>query len=452
MRANLVCPLRFALALLLSACGSDALPGPSPDAGLTNDAMAVRGDAFAGDAGSCPRLTFDFIDIPLGSEVWTVTLGDVNGDGALDIVTGETSYSASGGGHVILGDGHGHFTVHGTLALGAGLRPTPLIAIDDLNHDGAVDLLSLASPSLGGVEVQLGAGDGNFGPIVRSFAGTALLSSSDVSQLQTFAVADYDGDGMPDLVYIDAQMPSHLLLAHGAGDGTFVSPIDLGVESATALLSGDINGDGRADLLVAADGNAAEAGTAASLRGLLGTGTSTLRAGPVTSLASSAAPLWMTLADVDGDGRADLLAANPSIEAFRTAADGTLSSLVSYAVGNGTANENFVAADLDGDGRPELSFVQFSDSGFMNIFHGASGARLDATFLFAIGGQPAFAAEGDRDGDGVADLVAALRDSHDVVVMLSRPIPRGAPTERACSVCMGATSDAQPADRCSSYP
>jgi hypothetical protein len=79
-------------------------------------------------------------------------------------------------------------------------------------------------------------------------------------------------------------------------------------------------------------------------------------------------------------------------------------------------------------------------------------ASFDAEFQFFIGHQPTFIASGDFDSDGVVDIVAATRDSHDVVVLLSRPQPTGASDEQSCSLCAGGFADGGMPPVCQALP
>lgn len=165
---------------------------------------------------------------------------DVNNDGNPDLVTDlacSDSNCTHGEVDVLLNNGDGTFQA--PLRFDAGIFPQGLAAAD-LNKDGKVDVVVTNVPSTGGtVSVLLGNGDGTFGSPMPYPVESGPLA---------VAIADFDGDGNPDLAVANG-VSNTVSLLRGNGDGTFqpARSFFIGHEP-TDVLAADFNGDGLPDL------------------------------------------------------------------------------------------------------------------------------------------------------------------------------------------------------------
>jgi hypothetical protein len=201
-----------------------------------------------------------------GQPVVSVAVGDFNGDGKLDLAAATRGtdgswglYGYYPGGYpgvtVLLGNGNGTFTTGTALTLPDpfAVPPTdfspPAIAAADLNGDGKLDLV-VTDAGDGVVDVLLNNGDGTFG-------GPASFSSFNANGApDSVAVADFNGDGKPDLV--TTNQGDTLSVLPGDGKGNFGNPYTFTVGTGpVSAATGDFNGDGKTDLAVAdsADNN-----------------------------------------------------------------------------------------------------------------------------------------------------------------------------------------------------
>ncbi len=154
-------------------------------------------------------------------------VGDLNADGKADLVLTDAAGESNGDGSVavLLGNGDGTFQPAVLYDLG-GIEPGWL-AIADVNGDGIPDLIvanSFASgnDAVGSVGVLFGNGNGTFQPVVTYAAGGIPTG---------IAVGDLNGDGQPDIVVTtcggypcnDGQGTVDVLLANGGG--TFQAPV-----------------------------------------------------------------------------------------------------------------------------------------------------------------------------------------------------------------------------------
>lgn len=169
------------------------------------------------------------------SSVRNVPVGDLNGDNHLDIVVTER-----GGFERLIGDGTG--TATESTPHFQDVPASDEIVIRDFNHDGHLDIAGIASGN-NDVWVYFGNGTGLF-PTSASFpigSGAAAITTG-----------DYNGDGQPDLAVANGGSNDvSVLMGDGSGGFAPALSIPLGADSApTSLISSDLNGDGRTDLVL----------------------------------------------------------------------------------------------------------------------------------------------------------------------------------------------------------
>jgi hypothetical protein len=350
--------------------------------GTTNKVAVLKG---RGDGTFSAPVTY-----PASSPVH-LAIADLDGDGRLDI-------AACGGGAVTILYGP-TFAAASTRNISAGTRLMG-IAAADLDADGKVDLVvaDAASSTVSNVVVLLNQGG-------KAFTGQAYPAGDYPSAV---AIADLNGDGIPDVVAADFYAPlstgtwaATVAVLLGTGGGALASAklYDTGTNS-NAVAIGDLDGDGKPDLAVAnlADSNPADV---AVLHGK-GDGTFTYLA----SLPTGSQAYDVRLADLDGDGRLDIVApayGSASASVFLGGAAGAFTG-GAFAVGGGPTAA--VPGDFDGDGLPDLAVAAFLDRS-VRILRGAGDGSFGAPRVTRIGDGPRSMAAGDLDRDGTLDLVVA---------------------------------------------
>jgi len=291
-------------------------------------------DVFLGDgAGGFGAYT----SYPTGDPSTCVAVGDFNGDGDQDLAVG-TGSEGPGAVSVLLGDGAGGFGAPSTHPV----TPAPTsIALSDLNGDGKQDIVSAnlktSLPGAGSVTVLLGDGAGGFGAPTYSLDDTFRAG---------VAVADFNGDGKPDLA-VTTYYGDSVSVALGVGDGSFGAPVDYAIgDMPFFLVTGDFDGDGKADL-------AAANGVSSSVSALLGDGAGGF--GAATSFASGLAPVGIASGDFNSDAKLDLVTAD--------VADSTAGVLLGDGAGGFGANTGFsvsgwpwgvAVGDFNGDAKQDL--------------------------------------------------------------------------------------------------
>lgn len=286
------------------------------------------------------------------------------------------------------------------------------ISATDLNGDGRPDLV-VANAYSDSVAVLLNTTAP--GAAVASFAA---LTSFSTPAFPTFAsAADVNGDGRPDLLVANNTAGSVSVLinitAAGATAPAFASPVSFAANRADFLATADVNGDGRPDLLVAGF----QTSTVSVLLNTTPTSAATSRFAQQQGFGTGRSPTSVTAADINGDGRPDVVTADynsgsVSVLLDTTAAGSALSTFAakqSFA----TAGDNpsaVVTADINGDGRPDVlvsNFFSSTVSVLLNITApGAATASLAATQIFDTDFLASSVTAFDINGDGRPDLVA----------------------------------------------
>jgi hypothetical protein len=407
---------------------------------------------------------------------------DFNGDGKPDLLCS----NLSGGTILLLGNGDG------TFATGTPVAGNPL-AVADFNGDGKPDILEQGTGTL---LVLLGQGDGTFQPAISTpssatltvlvagdlngdgradavgvFNGTLLVyvskgdgtfaagvpyslgGSSPVSK--TLAIlGDLNGDRKVDVAVITAgdNVPGQIIVFLGNGDGTLQSAkTSAGVYYPSVAVEGDFNGDGKLDLAIA--GSVLSGAQAVLLQ--LGNGDGTFQA---PTQAFPGATSFLAAADLNGDGKLDLVVATAVVEIHFGKGDGTFPSIESYHLAPNTYTPGIAVADFNQDGSldiasggslllangdgtfqgwPALSLPNIPSGAATGSFDKRAAKDLALTVGYTVGSTPAYAvdilipnstgapvlahsytlhqsagaiATADLNGDGNLDLVAAGND------------------------------------------
>ncbi len=337
-----------------------------------------------------------------------VLVRDLDGDGFPEIIASGNHVDELGAFSLLSNRRDGTFGAERLVAGGSGEE---LQDVGDLNHDGVPDLLASNYWS-NGIVVYLGKGALQFD---RGAAyGTATHGGPSL-------IADYDGDGTPDVISLSfgSGNPVRMHLFRGLGDGT--------LGSKTTFETGLANGDGPSartingvlEILVSE-----RSGHLGLLRYANGAvSVSRIAAGPGFDLSC-------TFADLNGDGIADIVDTEDSGPGAENEARESI--FVTLGNADGTFRErrqlahprkaNFPTevrvCDLDGDGRADLVVSDFQTES-LYFYRGDGAGDFEEGVAIDAGGPVNAFDVADVNGDGYPDLVTANND-HTVSVILNR--------------------------------
>jgi hypothetical protein len=271
----------------------------------------------------------------------------------------------------------------------------------DFNGDGKLDLVT-ANYDLT-LSVLTNDGSGGFAPAVSPVGEFYAVSVE---------VLDVNGDSKMDIVSGSPIFASNFVLTNnGTGAFALASSFSLS-HTPFALTSGDLNGDGRRDLIAAGGGVGFGALTVMTNNGSGGFAVaSTWTVGDN--------PHAVVAADINGDGKTDLISAN----AYGTTATvltniGGGSFTLASSPEIGPSPGGLVAVDLNGDGRLDLVSAS-GNSNTLAVLTNSGGGNFVRASTPAVGAAPVDVTAADVNGDGRPDLISANPGSDNLTVLIN---------------------------------
>ena len=338
---------------------------------------------------------------------------------------------------ILTGDNTGILTLMSTAAIGSGSNPVS-IAKGLFDNDTLVDLAT-ANPGADDAAILLANGDGTF---ASASPATAVTNQTPLS----VTAGDFNGDGYDDLAtanYHGNGTNGNVTILLSNGDGTFTealfSPVSLLGSGPWAVAAGYVDGDANLDLVVTdVPGD--------TVWIILGNGDGTFQTTGISPVAvpfpPGAGPAAVVIGDFDGDGFADLAVVNQgsagescsapigshdSVTILFGLGDGTFNPFgslikppVTYAVGS---NPRAIAiGDFNNDGFQDLVTANYC-SDDVSVLLGIGDGTFQPAVSFSTGmpsqDRPTGVAAGDLDNTGFDDLVVTDSGTDSVSVLLN---------------------------------
>jgi hypothetical protein len=236
-------------------------------------------------------VSFREIVLPAGAGAAVLAAADLNSDGRPDLIIANPE---AGTVTILLNDGAGRFHPAPGSPFNSGPSPNDF-AVADLNHDGHPDL-AVVNTQTPFISVFLGDGRGGF----QAAPGSPIRTESHPHP-HGVAAGDFGGRGAIDLV-TDSWGHNQIEMLTGDGHGGFALGgfIDVGKRPYQRLRSADLNGDGKPDIVTTnLDGDSATI--------LLGDGRGGFHEAPGSPFRTAPAPWAVEIADVNRDGKPDLV-------------------------------------------------------------------------------------------------------------------------------------------------
>ena len=357
-----------------------------------------------------------------------MVFADFDGDGKLDCIT-----DSSASPDVVMSKGFGDGNFAGSPFFDASAASIPsgnfaVIAALDLNGDGKTDLIGIDALN-GDIYAAIATSSGRF-----TFKATLPQIS-----LNTFIesyTADFNGDGKSDLVVeqqIDGTAPSYIStfkvgVALSNGNGSFQDPVYATLPAAISadppygIAAGDLNGDGKMDLVLAYFGQGTTGQEPGGYCVALGKGDGSFS--PATFTAFGASPFDVLLGHFHGNkSPLDLVISDTGQRLFATSqvsilkgnGDGTFGA--GTAISSGQRSSGLLSADFNKDGNPDLIIpINFAygqpplyapnfDQDGVALYTGHGDGSFSTPTTIAPGSNPYYPITADVNGDGNLDIL-----------------------------------------------
>ena len=379
---------------------------------VTNNSSVINNSAL--------NFTGSIITVGSGDSIPEgIVTADFNNDGVADLAITDVKGSDPRA-RIYLGNGSGGFTAGGTQTVG--INPTS-IAAGDFNGDNKFDV-AVANYSDRTISVLSGDGSGNLlagstfnagAPYTVTIGGVPTNTTNPRPRI--IISGDFNGDGKADLAWTNdydnvsgTEVAGTIGIAINNGTATpFSSVTATGTigNNPYGLIATDLNGDGKLDLIAA---NSPSTGNG-SISALLGNGNGTFQSAVNTTVGTR--PRYFAAGDFNRDGKQDLALSQTisdnNLRILLVNGSGGFSSQSTLSMGVEAAPRGVISADFNADGYLDVAVSSVAGDN-VSIFLGSGDGNFNTRKVFAAGDAAYWMASADFDRDGLPDL-AITNDS-----------------------------------------
>lgn len=353
------------------------------------------------------------------------------------------------------------FSLTSTITSGIGSFTPNNVKLADIDGDGKLDIIA-AFPDASYILVYLNTTSGTGAN--PTFASATTISAAAYTSVA--AIRDFDGNGKPDIALsglLGGNAVTVLPNTSAVGAASFGTPVYILAGAApSSVCIADLDHDGLPDVATVNSGFTGSSYTGNGITIARNTSTyGSISFGTSVTLAAGSGPVDLAAGDINNDGKNDLVVTNINAGNFsvfvNTSTSGTLTSSsfaapVNFASGSGagSAPTGIAVADMNGDGKLDVVVSNNADntvSMFRNLASGSTVTLSLATPLnFATGNNPVTVTIGDLDADGYPDVVTGNRGgatagtTNTFTILKNYPLPPIGITSGTTTVCEGAST------------
>jgi len=324
-----------------------------------------------------------------------------NADGNVDLVIGDVGNDAL---TLLTNNGNGTFGSNASYSVGG--QPYSMIAAD-VNGDGLVDLIC-GDYFSGTLTVYTNNGSGGF-----AFASAPKVNGSYPRSVAAFT----NVDGTVGLVCANYVANSLTVLSNTGGGNFTIATTPAAPGNPISVAVADLNGDGLADLICANWGNG---GSGHSVMVLTNNGSGGF--GPGVNYNVGNAPIFVTTADVNGDGKTDIITANYLDDTLTVLTNnGNGGFVLSAILEVGLEPWSVTAADVNGDGQLDLISAN-AGTNTLTVYTNAGKGVFALAGVLSAGASPSVVVVADVNLDGLADAICTDEGNNTLSVLTNTPM------------------------------